>query len=298
MAKRVITQTLLEGLRTGFKTDFQRGIGLAPSLYKVLTTVVDSGAAIETYGFLGDFPIFREWIGERRIRQLRELVYALRNRKFEVTWGIKRDDLEDDNNTLGLYKALFEGWGNEGESLKDRLVFEALDQGHLRPCYDNQNFFDSSHPVGLGTVSNIDTTGAVQPWYLLDCSKSLKPILYQDREAANFDMVVDPTDSRVFLTDEYLAGGKARGAAGYTMWQLGRRETRALTAANYEDAKARMAALRNDEGEPLVVKPTHLVVGTSNTVAARRLVKQANLAGGESNIYFGDIEVVEAPRLA
>jgi phage major head subunit gpT-like protein len=294
--KRIITQALLEGLRTGFKTDFQKGIGLAPKKYLLLATVVGSTAAIETYGWLAEFPIFREWLGERRIKQLEERVYQLRNKKYEGSIGIGRTEIEDD--TLGIYPNLVQGWGMEGEGLKDRLVFEAIDQGHLRECFDGQNFFDTDHPMAGGTASNNDTTAAVQPWYLVDNSKPLKPFLYQNREEANFDMIVDPKSEYVFANDAFLAGGKARGAAGYTYWQLARRETRTLNAANYEAAKAAMQALTNDQGEPLGIKPTHIVVGVSNVVAARNVFLKQNLAGGESNINYNDVVIVEADRLA
>lgn len=293
--KRVITAGLLEALRTGFKTDFQRGIEKAPSKYKAITTVVNSSTGLETYGWLGEFPIMREWLGERRIKQLEERAYQLRNRKFEASLGIGRTDIEDDN--LGLYPNLIEGWGMEGEALKDRLVFEGLAKGHVSPCFDNQNFFDTDHPVKDGVAANIDTTDASEPWYLVDCGKSLKPILYQNREEATFDMIVDPKSEYVFTHDAYLAGGRARGAAGYTMWQLARRETRELTAASYEAAKLAMQSLRDNEGEPLAVRPTHIVVGVSNTARARNLFNAQLINGGNSNTLFGDVEIIEAERL-
>lgn len=294
--KRVITLSLLEGLRTGFRTDFQRGIENAQHRYKPITTVVNSSTGIETYGWLGEFPIMREWMGERRVKALEERAYQLRNRKFEASIGIGRVEIEDDK--LGLYPNLIEGWGSEAEALKDRLVFEAVGKGHVSPCYDNQNFFDTDHPVRDGvTASNIDTTGASQPWYLLDCSKPIKPFLLQNREEANFDMIVDPKSEHVFKTDQFLAGGKARAAAGYTMWQLARRETRALTPESYQDAKLKMQSLTDAEGEPLAIRPTHLVVGISNTAAARNLFTAQLVGGGNSNILLNDVQIVEAERL-
>ncbi len=290
-----ITIAALEALRTGFKTDFQKGIATSKPQFEFMTTPVNSTTKIETYGFLGDFPVFREWIGEKRIKSLDEKVYQLLNRDFEATRGIHKNKLKDDN--LGLYKPLVEGWGTDAASLKDRLSFESLSLGHVRPCYDGQNFFDDEHPVGMGSVSNVSGDGSVQPWYLLDCSKPLKPILLQNRQDPVFVMVTDPEDSHVFKTGEFLMGAEARAAAGYTFWQLAHRCTGPLTAQNYEAAVAAMAAITNDEGEKLAVKPTHIVVGTSNKAAARNLFKKANLTGGESNIYFEDVAIVEAVRL-
>ncbi len=291
-----ITQPALEALRTGFNSTFKKGLATAKAQYEFMTTVVNSTTRIETYGFLGDFPVFREWIGEKRIKSMDEKQYQLLNRDFEATRGIHKNKLKDDN--LGLYGPLVEGWGTDAGALMDRLSFEALSLGHVRPCYDGQNFFDDEHPVGLGLASNISGAGAVQPWFLLDCSKPLKPILLQDREAPVFRMVTDPEDSHVFKTGEFLMGAEARAAAGFTFWQLAHRSTAALTEESYVAACEAMANLKNDEGEPLVVKPTHIVVGTSNKAAARNLFKKQNLTGGESNIYFEDVAIVEAARLA
>lgn len=291
----IITQTSLEALRTGFRTNFQAGVGTAKPTHQAFTTPVSSTTKIETYGFLNDWPIFREWLGEKRVKSLEEKAYQLVNRDFEVTIGIHKNKLKDDN--LGLYPSMFEGWGQEAGALKDRLAYDALRRGHLLPCFDGQNFFDTDHPVNGGVAANMGGNAAVQPWYLLDCSKSLKPLILQEREAPHFDMITDPKSDHVFKTGEYLAGGEARGAAGFTFWQLAYRCTSALTPENYEAAKAVMASWTNDEGEPLGAKPTHGVFGASNKAAARNLFKKQNLTGGESNIYFDEIEIVEADRL-
>lgn len=293
----LINNATLSALRTGLKTQFQSGLMATTALYAAMTTTVSSSTKVETYGFLGDFPVFRKWLGEKRVKSMAEKAYQLTNDDFEATIGIHKNKIKDDN--LGLYGPLVKGWGEDAGSLADRLAFEALAAGHTRPCYDGQNFFDTDHPMGKGDepTSNMSGADAVQPWYLLDCSKPLKPLLHQQREAPTFNMVTDPEDSHVFKTGEYLMGGEARSAVGYTYWQLAHRSTATLNEDNYVAAKLAMAQLTNDEGEPLAVKPTHLVVGTSNVAAARNLIEKANKAGGESNIYFKDVILVEAPRL-
>lgn len=293
----LINNATLEALRTGFKTSFKGGLMVTTPLYGAMTTTVTSSTKVETYGFLGDFPVFRKWLGEKRIKSMAEKAYVLTNDDFEATIGIHKNKIKDDN--LGLYGPLVQGWGQDAGALADRLAFEALAAGDSRPCYDGQNFFDTDHPMGKDDTATSNMSGAdtVQPWYLLDCSKPLKPLLHQQREAPTFNMVTDPQDSHVFKTGEYLMGAEARSAVGYTYWQLAHRSTATLDQAAYVAAKTAMADLTNDEGEPLAVKPTHLVVGTSNVAAARNLIDKANLAGGESNIYFKDVILVEAPRL-
>jgi len=290
-----VTIATLEALRTGFKRDFQTGLTKATPQYEAFSTPVTSTTKLETYGFLGDFPIFREWIGEKRIKSVEEKAYQLVNRDFEVTRGIKRKQIQDDN--LGLYGPLVTGWGDSAGQLMDRLAFEALEQGHIRPCFDGQNFFDTDHPMGDGVVSNMSGDGTREPWFLIDASQALKPVLMQTRQAPTFAMIVNPESDHVFKTGEFLMGAEARAAAGYTFWQLAHRCTGPINEANYVAACQAMEALTTDEGEPLGIKPTHIIVGISNKSAARNLFKKMNLAGGESNIYFEDVEILEARRL-
>jgi phage major head subunit gpT-like protein len=292
---RQVTNALLQNLRTGFKTNFKDGIGKVDPSWKKFATKVNSSTLLETYGWLGDFPKFRKWIGEKVIKRMAERAYQLINEDFEVTRGIRKKQIEDDN--LGLWTVTVAGWGEEAAALPDRLCYDALANGHARECYDGQNFFDTDHPMAAGVASNISAAGGSQPWYLLVTAKAMKPILLQEREAPHFHMVTDIEDSHVFKTGEFLAGGEARYAAGYTFWQLAYRSTQTLDADNYKAAFDAILAFTDDEGEPLELLPDTLVVGRSNRVAAKNLIEKANLAGGESNINYKDVEILYSQRL-
>jgi phage major head subunit gpT-like protein len=293
----IINEANLEKLRSGFSTRFNAGLKRADDAHVAITEKVPSTARIETYGFLGDMPVMRRWIGEKRIKSLGEKSYVLANEDFEVTIGIHKNKIKDDN--LGLYGAQVQGWGTNAKNLPDQLVFEALGAGHTRPCFDGQNFFDTNHPVGDdgAVASNKSAAGASQPWFLIDASQPMNPILYQEREAPHFHMVTDMTDSHVFKTGEYLMGAEARGAAGYTYWQMAYRSTLPLNDVNYKAARDAMMALKDDVGEPLGIQPTHIVVGVSTRQQAKDLFEKANLAGGESNVLNGEVAILYAKRL-
>lgn len=47
----------------------------------------------------------REWIGEREVQALAAYDYLIKNKKFEMTIGVPRDDIEDDK--YGVYTPLF-----------------------------------------------------------------------------------------------------------------------------------------------------------------------------------------------
>ncbi|PTS73803.1 head protein [Sphingomonas sp. HMWF008] len=296
----VITNPLLQALRTAFKDDFKNGRTKAkPKLRGVIATPVSSTTKTETFGFLGEMPTFRKWVGDKRVKSLSERAYQLINDAFEATVGIHKHQIQDDN--LGIYPSMFEGWGMEGELWMDRLLTEALRLGHTLPCFDNQNFFDTSHPnfdeAGT-TYSNNNTAGQVNPWFLLDLSKPLKPFIEQTREAPNFHMIADMNDSKVADTGLYTAYAEARGAAGYTMPYLAYRSTATLNEANYVAARDAMAAYVDEVGDPRGVVATHLVHGVSNRSAAENLINKMNLPGGESNIHYKAVELIFAERLA
>ncbi|WP_448660307.1 Mu-like prophage major head subunit gpT family protein [Sphingomonas sp. CJ99] len=294
---RIVTQPLLDALRVTFSKAFEKGKTETPIVGEFMSTPVPSTTAINTYGFLGDLPIFRKWVGEKRAKAIREKVYQLLNEDYEATLPIPKKQIEDDE--IGLYPALFEGWGREGKQWMDRLRFRALAEGHLRECFDGQNFFDTDHPTyqeAGGTWSNIDNTGGGEPWYLLDCSQPLKPLIAQERKKPFFWWVNSLMDSVVASTGIMTAYGEARGAVGYTMPFLAYRSTRPLTPENYILARDAMKAFKDDNGEPRGTRPTHLVVGVSNQQKAKDTFKP-NLPGGESNTLAGEIIIVEADRL-
>jgi len=294
---RVVTQALLDALRTTFSDAFKRGLGSAPVVGAGLSTKVPSSTAVNTYGFLGDLPIFRKWVGEKRIKEVLEKVYQLINDPYEATLGIHKHQVADDQ--LGLYPSIFEGWGMEAGAWMDRLRFEAMAAGHQRECFDGQNFFDTDHPKfddTDGTWSNNDTTDAAEPWYLVDLSKPIKPLIDQERETPHFWWDNDLKSSKVAETGIMTAYGEARGAVGYTLPFLAYRSTKVLNPANFILARDAMKAFTDDNGEPRGIRPTALIAGISNQQPAKDTFK-ANLAGGESNTLAGAVTIIEADRL-
>jgi phage major head subunit gpT-like protein len=287
----IITATALAALRTGFKTEFQTGFSGVTSEWGKLATKVNSTTKLETYGWLGDFPSMREWIGDRVIKSLSERTYDIVNRKFEDTVGVKRDDIEDD--TLGIYGPMFQGLGQSAAENADRLIFNLLAAGFTTPCHDGQNFFDADHLVAGESVSNTQA-GAGDAWYLLDTSRPLKPMIYQQRKAANFVARDQEKDDAVFNRGEYVYGVDTREAAGFGFWQMAFGSKAALTPDSYAAAVAAMTSLTNDAGSPLGVQPNLLVVGGSNKAAGRKVLKVMLIDGGDSNIWFEDSELLES----
>ena len=149
--------------------------------------------------------------------------------------------------------------------------------GFNSKCYDGQYFFDTDHPVGangVGEVASISNyqAGAGEPWFLLDCSRPVKPFVYQERLPYMLTKLDSETDENVFFKDEYFYGVRARSNAGFGLWQLAYASKAELTAENYEAARSAMMNMIGDAGHPLGVKPDTLVVSPNLEGAAMRLL--------------------------
>lgn len=291
----------LRAAGVGFNAAFQRGLGMAPSLYTRVATVVNSTTASNEYGWLGKAPRFREWIGDRVINAMANHGYTLKNRSFENTIGVDRDHIEDDN--LGIYGPLFEELGAAAQAFPDELVFGLLKTGFASACYDGQYFFDTDHPVldeGGDVVSRANTDGGSgTPWFLLDVSRPLKPLIYQNRKPfTNLVRKDKEDDDNVFFRKEFIYGADGRCEVGFGFWQQAWGSKQTLNAANYEAARAALTGMKGDYGRPLGLKPSLLVVPPSLEGAAKRIVQSVLVNGGESNPWAGTAEVLMVPWLA
>lgn len=300
----IINRQNLDSLRVGFKTTFQNQLQQTTTLYQRVATVVPSTAKSETYGWLGKIPNIREWLGARVVQNLMEASYTLKNKSYELTIGVDREDIEDDN--LGIYNPLFAQFGESVAAWPDQMIWPLLTAGFSTNCYDGQFFFDTDHPVldANGAVIQVANTdgGSGTPWFLLDVSRVLKPLIWQLRKPGQFVSMDNPTDENVFNKKEFQYGWDGRGNAGYGFWQYAWGSKQALDAAHYQAARAALMGMKGDFGRPLNVlqsgtKPL-LVVPPSLEAAGLALVNAQKNAAGADNIYYGTAELLVVPWLA
>lgn len=297
----IINTTTLDALRTGFNTSFRRGLGQATSLYTRVATTVPSSTKDNTYGWLGKMPNMREWVGPRHVHGLASHDYRIKNRSFELTIGVDRDDIRDDN--IGVYDPMFVELGESVAAHPDLLVWDLLKNGWNTLCYDGQNFFDTDHPV-LGadgqTVASVSNSGGGSgaAWFLLCTKRALKPIIYQEREKASFVAKDNPNDTNVFQNKEFVYGVDGRWNVGFGYWQMAFGSKQTLNATNYEAARAAITGLKGDHGRPLGLVPDLLVVPPTLEGAGRELLKSALVNGGETNKWANSAELLMVPWLA
>lgn len=297
---RVINSELLRTLGVAWNAAYQGGLGMAPPDFEQIATTVTSTTGSNEYGWLGQFPGVREWLGDRVINAMAAHGYTIKNRDFEDTVAVDRNDIEDDN--IGIYTPMFTELGRASAAFPNQLVYALLAAGFLTPCFDGQYFFDTDHPViqadgSIGSVANTDG-GAGTPWFLLDTSRALKPLILQKRKDWQFIAKDKPTDDNVFWQKKFVYGVDARMNVGYGFWQMAWGSRQTLDAAHYETARAALASMKGDQGRPLGLAGKLLVVPPSLEGAARRILKADKDAYGADNVWVGTADLLVTPWLA
>ena len=291
----IINQSNLSDLFKAYNAAYNQGFRDARPMWNTIATQVPSATKENHYAWLGQFPKLREWLGDRQVKSMESFDYTIKNKKFESTVGVPRDDIEDD--TYGVYTPLMKEMGFDGAMHPDEVIWPLLAAGTATACYDGQYFFDTDHPVNGASVANVDSGGANNYWYLLDCSRSLKPFIFQRRRDYAFRAINNLNDDSVFMTDQFKFGVDARVNGGYGFWQQAYASNQALDGTHFDAAMAAMLAFKSQEDRPLGIMPTHLVVGPSNRAAALSTIEVDRLANGASNPNYKVVEVVVSPYL-
>lgn len=286
----------------GFKAAFQGAFDAVKPDYSDIVMEVNSTTGKEEYGWLGALQGVREWLGDRVINKLATHGYQIRNRSFENTVSVKRDDVDDDN--LGIYAPMFRDLGQTAAEFPSQLVYSTLRAGFSETCYDGQFFFDTDHQVldANGVPYSVANTDAVagngEPWFLMCTARAVKPLIKQNRKAFQFVQKDKPTDDRVFMSGDYVYGVDGRMNVGFGLWQLAWGSKQPLNAANFETALMAMMSQKGDFGRPLGLKPDLIVTGPKNLKAAKELLEKERLSSGEDNIWRNEVAYRATPWLA
>lgn len=225
----VINGEVLSKAARGFRALFFETLESRQTYWQRLAMRVDSSSPEETYAWLSGFGRMREWVGERVVRGLSAHGWTIRNKNWEYTISVHRDEILYDK--LGLVRPRIEQMADAAARHRDQLIADLLIGGFAALCYDGQYFFDTDHPDGRGGVQS-------------------------------------------------------------------NRSNRQLSPAAYREAYAQMQSLTNEEGEPLEITPTHLVVPPQLRATALEIVQAERLPNGATNIDRGSAEVIVLPRLA
>jgi phage major head subunit gpT-like protein len=296
----IINQANMADLFRGYKAAFNTGFRDAQTDWQRITTAVPSSTAEETYGWLGQYPAMREWVGDRVIRSIAAHRYTIVNKTWELTAAVPREAVEDDQ--YGIYTPWMQELGYRANTKQDELIFDLLKNGNQNVCFDGQYFFDTDHPVGDEVVSNY-VAGAGNPWFLLDLNRPLRPLIMQTRRGMEFSMFNNArTDEHVFMRNEFIYGADGRLNAGYGFWQQAYANYDVLNDESFNAGITWMLSQKNEFGIPLGIRPSLLVVGPSNRKTAKTLLESEWIVqpAGQTyavNVNRGAVELLVTPWL-
>jgi phage major head subunit gpT-like protein len=285
----------------GFQKLYNDAFDKAESNALKVAMEIPSVGREETYGWIGQFPMLREWFGQRVVHSLKASSFTIKNRKFESTVSVPRDALSDDR--IGVFGPAFANMGWLARQHPEELVFGLLAKGFSEPCYDGQFFFDTDHPIQSAnnvtptTFSNM-AAGSGPAWFLIDTRHMIRPIIWQVREKYEFQRMDKPNDSNVFFNDEYYYGVRARVNAGFGLPQLAYASREALNDGSYAAARAAMMNFRSDGGRVLGIKPNLLIVPPALESAALHVLNAEFSESGASNPWKDTAELIVTPFVA
>lgn len=306
----------LAELFVNFKATFQRGFDMATPMWNQVAMEIPSTTSRNRYDWLGMMPGMRQWIGDRAIQGIGSHGFQIENLPWELTLGVEREKLEDDEH--GIYSPLLQTMGDSAAMHKDELVFNLMNLASAsatraaHTSYDDVAFFGTTHPYDPGArdvagtlldssdQDNLDAGGSGPFWYLLDLSKPIKPFILQMRKQLEFVAKTALTDDNVFFSKEFLYGVDARYNVGLGLWQQAYASNQALDATHFESAMEAQSGLLAPNGKPMRIKATHLVVPTSLEYDAKRLLNTSIvITSGDAtdNIHRGEVQLIVGPWL-
>ena len=151
----LVNKSALTHLFVSMSAIFNNAFDAAPSQWQKIAMLVPSTTAANDYNWLSKIPQMKEWIDEKTVKSLAASDYTIKNKDWEVTIGVDRNDIEDDQ--LGIYKPQAMMVGESAKRLPDEIVFSLVSNGFVNKCYDGKPFFATDHKVGKTTVSNKGT---------------------------------------------------------------------------------------------------------------------------------------------
>ena len=110
----------------------------------------------EDYAFLGMSPAYREWVGGRQAKGLRQNTFSIANVHYEKALQFRLVDLRRDK-TRQIDVRLQEFIGGEDTHWAS-LLTTLMMNGTSTVCYDGQFFFDTDHSEGDSGTQDNDIT--------------------------------------------------------------------------------------------------------------------------------------------
>lgn len=119
---------------------------------EVISNYFTSDQESETYKWLGQVPVMREWIGGRQAKGFSSNGLTIENKHFEGTLEIATKDLRRDK--TNQIKARINEFADRTNSHWAQILSKLIINGESTVCYDGQYYFDTDHQEGKSGVQS------------------------------------------------------------------------------------------------------------------------------------------------
>ncbi len=198
----MIVDTVL--LEKGLKAAFNKAMsGIvadsgASMALEAITSIFPSEGEDEKYGFLGDLPAVREWVGDKTAGHIKDYSYTLTNKNYYIAIDIDRNEINDDR--MGILKPRIAQMVNTLNRHKWQLIVDQLEAGETNLAYDGSAYFAThSNPALDNLLSGTSSTLA-----------SIKTDIYTGR-ATMLEFVSDADRAMRLAMDTILVPAEQEG---------------------------------------------------------------------------------------
>lgn len=210
----LVNKANLEAVFLNLKTTFNKAFDAAPAIWQKTTMLVPSGSSQNNYNWLSRFPKMRKWLGDKVVKALAAFKYTVENEDWEATVAVNRNDIKDDN--LGIYGPMAQEAGFSAKQLPDEIDADLKNNAFTNPCYDNQYFYDTDHPVGNGVEVPVASVSNKMTAVLSCTTKALALASYGTARAMIMSFK-DDEGRPLALIPDVLEVGPALEAVGRTL---------------------------------------------------------------------------------
>lgn len=160
-------QQKLSAMFLNFSTQYEAGYQGAPDWASKVAMQITSNTRTNLIGWMDKIPSVRQWLGPRIIQNAALRNRLIENKKYELSLGVPKDDVDDD--THGLYAPMAKDMGEafrlhpQQRIAADLILYNSL-AGPVG--FDDVSFFNTAHPV------NIDVTGGATQSNIVTAAQS------------------------------------------------------------------------------------------------------------------------------
>ncbi len=135
----------LQALFTSFVAKFQEMYTSGPATYlDKLASTVTTTTEVVRFPWMGQLPVVREWIGDRKENSAALKFYDVTPKLFETTFGLDKSKIDDDQ--YGFFSSfILPQMANEAKKWPDYRLVDEIRANRL--WADGKAFFATDHPI-------------------------------------------------------------------------------------------------------------------------------------------------------